>query len=138
MGWGTVYREDHQGETALKRKGQWVLEGGSEQGQVAQGGPGRDTQGSAQRPMGGEGTSCCGGGWAVLGWARPGMSESQTLQLQPWPRPCPAPGAQAPVPSALTHPSLAHRDEGCDYWIRTFVPSSRPGQFTLGNIKSES
>ncbi|XP_043773600.1 neutrophil gelatinase-associated lipocalin isoform X2 [Cervus elaphus] len=28
------------------------------------------------------------------------------------------------------------RDEGCDYWIRTFVPSSRPGQFTLGNIKS--
>ncbi|XP_059869277.1 neutrophil gelatinase-associated lipocalin [Delphinus delphis] len=27
------------------------------------------------------------------------------------------------------------RDEHCDHWIRTFVPSSRPGQFTLGNIK---
>ncbi|XP_059782568.1 neutrophil gelatinase-associated lipocalin isoform X1 [Balaenoptera ricei] len=27
------------------------------------------------------------------------------------------------------------RDERCDHWIRTFVPSSRPGQFTLGNIK---
>ncbi|KAL2782115.1 neutrophil gelatinase-associated lipocalin precursor [Daubentonia madagascariensis] len=23
----------------------------------------------------------------------------------------------------------------CDYWIRTFVPSSQPGQFTLGSIK---
>lgn len=38
-------REDHQGETALKRKGQWVLKGGPEQGQVAQGRPGRDTHG---------------------------------------------------------------------------------------------
>nr|XP_058928652.1 neutrophil gelatinase-associated lipocalin isoform X2 [Kogia breviceps] len=27
------------------------------------------------------------------------------------------------------------RDERCVHWIRTFVPSSRPGQFTLGNIK---
>ncbi|XP_058158340.1 neutrophil gelatinase-associated lipocalin [Dasypus novemcinctus] len=28
------------------------------------------------------------------------------------------------------------RDGRCDYWIRTFVPGSRPGQFHLGNIKS--
>ncbi|XP_048199718.1 neutrophil gelatinase-associated lipocalin [Perognathus longimembris pacificus] len=28
------------------------------------------------------------------------------------------------------------RDQGCDYWIRTFVPSFRPGQYTLGNIRS--
>ncbi|KAI4577602.1 hypothetical protein MJT46_003437 [Ovis ammon polii x Ovis aries] len=32
--------------------------------------------------------------------------------------------------------SILLRDERCDYWIRTFVPSSRPGQFTLGNIRS--
>ncbi|MBZ3889530.1 Neutrophil gelatinase-associated lipocalin [Sciurus carolinensis] len=28
------------------------------------------------------------------------------------------------------------RDQGCDHWIRTFVPTSQPGQFTLGNISS--
>ncbi|XP_057576854.1 neutrophil gelatinase-associated lipocalin [Hippopotamus amphibius kiboko] len=28
------------------------------------------------------------------------------------------------------------RNERCDHWIRTFVPSSQPGQFTLGNISS--
>lgn len=44
-GRGTVCREDHRGETALKRKGQWVLEGGSEQGQMSQGRPGSDRQG---------------------------------------------------------------------------------------------
>ncbi|XP_027472262.1 neutrophil gelatinase-associated lipocalin isoform X1 [Zalophus californianus] len=27
------------------------------------------------------------------------------------------------------------RNQRCDHWIRTFVPSSLPGQFTLGNIK---
>ncbi|GAB1286229.1 Neutrophil gelatinase-associated lipocalin [Apodemus speciosus] len=26
------------------------------------------------------------------------------------------------------------KDQGCRYWIRTFVPSSSAGQFTLGNI----
>nr|XP_060464505.1 neutrophil gelatinase-associated lipocalin-like [Panthera onca]XP_060464506.1 neutrophil gelatinase-associated lipocalin-like [Panthera onca] len=25
--------------------------------------------------------------------------------------------------------------KACDYWIRTFVPCSHPGQFTLGNIE---
>ncbi|KAM5298529.1 neutrophil gelatinase-associated lipocalin [Ctenodactylus gundi] len=28
------------------------------------------------------------------------------------------------------------RGQTCDHWIRTFVPSVRPGQFTLGSIKS--
>ncbi|XP_032721876.1 neutrophil gelatinase-associated lipocalin [Lontra canadensis] len=28
------------------------------------------------------------------------------------------------------------RNESCDHWIRTFVPSLLPGQFTLGDIKS--
>ncbi|XP_002723019.1 neutrophil gelatinase-associated lipocalin [Oryctolagus cuniculus] len=28
------------------------------------------------------------------------------------------------------------RDQRCDHWIRTFVPTSRPGQYNLGNIKS--
>ncbi|VTJ58518.1 Hypothetical predicted protein [Marmota monax] len=28
------------------------------------------------------------------------------------------------------------RDQGCDHWIRTFVPTSPPGRFTLGNISS--
>ncbi|KAK7802714.1 hypothetical protein U0070_007157 [Myodes glareolus] len=32
--------------------------------------------------------------------------------------------------------SILPRDQGCDYWIRTFVPSSRAGRFTLGNIRS--
>uniref|UniRef100_E1B6Z6 Lipocalin 2 n=3 Tax=Bos TaxID=9903 RepID=E1B6Z6_BOVIN len=32
--------------------------------------------------------------------------------------------------------SILLKDDLCDYWIRTFVPSSQPGQFTLGNIKS--
>ncbi|XP_003785477.2 neutrophil gelatinase-associated lipocalin [Otolemur garnettii] len=27
------------------------------------------------------------------------------------------------------------RNGNCDYWTRTFVPSSQPGQFTLGNIE---
>lgn len=31
--------------------------------------------------------------------------------------------------------SILVRDQGCRYWIRTFVPSSRAGQFTLGNIQ---
>ncbi|KAM6183210.1 neutrophil gelatinase-associated lipocalin-like [Erethizon dorsatum] len=26
------------------------------------------------------------------------------------------------------------RGQVCDYWIRTFVPSGQPGQFTLGNM----
>uniref|UniRef100_A0A8C3X312 Lipocalin 2 n=1 Tax=Catagonus wagneri TaxID=51154 RepID=A0A8C3X312_9CETA len=28
------------------------------------------------------------------------------------------------------------RGQRCDHWIRTFVPSLQPGQFTLGHIKS--
>ncbi|XP_028740640.1 neutrophil gelatinase-associated lipocalin [Peromyscus leucopus] len=32
--------------------------------------------------------------------------------------------------------SILLRDQRCDYWIRTFVPSSRAGRFTLGNIRS--
>lgn len=32
--------------------------------------------------------------------------------------------------------SIVVRGQGCRYWIRTFVPSSRAGQFTLGNIHS--
>ncbi|EHH23781.1 hypothetical protein EGK_07324 [Macaca mulatta] len=28
------------------------------------------------------------------------------------------------------------RKEKCDYWIRTFVPGSQPGEFTLGNIQN--
>lgn len=32
--------------------------------------------------------------------------------------------------------SILVRDQGCRYWIRTFVPSFRPGQYTLGNIHS--
>ncbi|XP_004677958.1 PREDICTED: neutrophil gelatinase-associated lipocalin [Condylura cristata] len=31
--------------------------------------------------------------------------------------------------------SILLGDQGCDYWIRTFVPSFQPGQFNLGNIK---
>ncbi|XP_006182010.1 neutrophil gelatinase-associated lipocalin [Camelus ferus] len=27
------------------------------------------------------------------------------------------------------------RDQRCDHWIRTFVPSFQPGQFNLGNIE---
>nr|XP_034351760.1 neutrophil gelatinase-associated lipocalin [Arvicanthis niloticus] len=30
--------------------------------------------------------------------------------------------------------SILVRGQGCRYWIRTFVPSSRAGQFTLGDI----
>ncbi|XP_045879406.1 neutrophil gelatinase-associated lipocalin [Meles meles] len=30
------------------------------------------------------------------------------------------------------------RNESCDHWIRTFVPSLQPGQFTLGDIKSHA
>ncbi|KAB0380731.1 hypothetical protein FD755_008515 [Muntiacus reevesi] len=36
----------------------------------------------------------------------------------------------------VTSTLLRERAGGCDYRIRTFVPSSRPGQFTLGNIRS--
>nr|1L6M_A Chain A, Neutrophil gelatinase-associated lipocalin [Homo sapiens]1L6M_B Chain B, Neutrophil gelatinase-associated lipocalin [Homo sapiens]1L6M_C Chain C, Neutrophil gelatinase-associated lipocalin [Homo sapiens]4K19_A Chain A, Neutrophil gelatinase-associated lipocalin [Homo sapiens]4K19_B Chain B, Neutrophil gelatinase-associated lipocalin [Homo sapiens]4K19_C Chain C, Neutrophil gelatinase-associated lipocalin [Homo sapiens]4ZFX_A Chain A, Neutrophil gelatinase-associated lipocalin [Hom len=32
--------------------------------------------------------------------------------------------------------SVLFRKKKCDYWIRTFVPGSQPGEFTLGNIKS--
>ncbi|KAL1785533.1 neutrophil gelatinase-associated lipocalin [Sigmodon hispidus] len=32
--------------------------------------------------------------------------------------------------------SILLRNQHCDYWIRTFVPSSRAGRFTLGNIRS--
>ncbi|KAL0606431.1 Neutrophil gelatinase-associated lipocalin [Plecturocebus cupreus] len=32
--------------------------------------------------------------------------------------------------------SVLFRKEKCDYWIRTFVPSSQPGEFKLGNIES--
>ncbi|XP_008823561.1 neutrophil gelatinase-associated lipocalin [Nannospalax galili] len=32
--------------------------------------------------------------------------------------------------------SILFRDQRCDYWIRTFIPKSRPGQFSLGNIRS--
>ncbi|XP_006154098.1 neutrophil gelatinase-associated lipocalin isoform X1 [Tupaia chinensis] len=30
------------------------------------------------------------------------------------------------------------RNQRCDHWVRTFVPSFQPGQFNLGNIKSYS
>ncbi|XP_039717569.1 neutrophil gelatinase-associated lipocalin isoform X2 [Pteropus medius] len=32
--------------------------------------------------------------------------------------------------------SILFRDQNCDYFIRTFVPSFQPGQFSLGNIKA--
>ncbi|KAL6036965.1 hypothetical protein STEG23_033499 [Scotinomys teguina] len=32
--------------------------------------------------------------------------------------------------------SILVRDQRCDYFIRTFVPRSRAGRFTLGNIRS--
>ncbi|XP_021519780.1 neutrophil gelatinase-associated lipocalin [Meriones unguiculatus] len=32
--------------------------------------------------------------------------------------------------------SILLRDQGCDYWKRNFVPSSKAGRFTLGNIHS--
>uniref|UniRef100_A0A2K6DNU2 Lipocalin 2 n=1 Tax=Macaca nemestrina TaxID=9545 RepID=A0A2K6DNU2_MACNE len=32
--------------------------------------------------------------------------------------------------------SILFRKEKCDYWIRTFVPGSQPGEFTLGNIQN--
>uniref|UniRef100_A0A9L0T7N3 Lipocalin 2 n=1 Tax=Equus caballus TaxID=9796 RepID=A0A9L0T7N3_HORSE len=31
--------------------------------------------------------------------------------------------------------SILLRDQNCDHWIRTFIPSSQPGQFNLGDIK---
>ncbi|XP_037350107.1 neutrophil gelatinase-associated lipocalin [Talpa occidentalis] len=31
--------------------------------------------------------------------------------------------------------SILLRNENCDYWVRTFVPSFQLGQFSLGNIK---
>ncbi|XP_051022247.1 neutrophil gelatinase-associated lipocalin [Acomys russatus] len=31
--------------------------------------------------------------------------------------------------------SILIRGQDCDYWTRTFVPSSKPGQFTLGNMQ---
>ncbi|XP_049629770.1 neutrophil gelatinase-associated lipocalin [Suncus etruscus] len=32
--------------------------------------------------------------------------------------------------------SILLRDQRCNYWVRTFLPSFQPGQFNLGNIKS--
>ncbi|XP_064231681.1 neutrophil gelatinase-associated lipocalin [Aotus nancymaae] len=32
--------------------------------------------------------------------------------------------------------SVLFRKGKCDYWIRTFVPSSQPGEFKLGNIET--
>ncbi|KAM5329007.1 neutrophil gelatinase-associated lipocalin isoform 1-T2 [Glossophaga mutica] len=32
--------------------------------------------------------------------------------------------------------SILLKGQNCDYFTRTFVPSSRPGQFTLGNIQT--
>lgn len=32
--------------------------------------------------------------------------------------------------------SILLKDQGCDYFVRSFVPSAQPGQYTLGNIKT--
>lgn len=32
--------------------------------------------------------------------------------------------------------SILLRNQDCDYWVRTFVPSFQPGQFNLGNIQN--
>lgn len=32
--------------------------------------------------------------------------------------------------------SILLRDQHCDFWVRTFLPSFQPGQFNLGNLQS--
>ncbi|XP_045429610.1 neutrophil gelatinase-associated lipocalin isoform X3 [Pipistrellus kuhlii] len=34
--------------------------------------------------------------------------------------------------------TLLRRNENCDYFVRTFVRTSRPGQFRLGNIRGRT
>ena len=39
-----------------------------------------------------------------------------------------------------SHPPIFcfHRNQTCDHWLRTFIPTLWRGQFTLGNIERES
>lgn len=117
----TVHRQGHQGETARKREGRWVL--GS---QEAQGSPHRTARDRLRWDWGADG----------LGWTR------GTRILAPPAAALALNSSSAGGPSLhvppLNHTPLPSRDQRCDYFIRPFVPTSRPGQFTLGNIKSES
>lgn len=104
-----------------------MLEGGSKQGQVALGRPGRHSQGQAKSGAERGRASCCGGGWAGL--PLPHQNPGRHL-VQPR-------GSKPECLLSPPHISDSDRDQRCNYFVRTFVPSSQPGQFSLGNIKGE-
>lgn len=81
--------------------------------------------------------SCCGerGGGGL------GCTQGFGIPAPPAPTllpPRPAQGVQACVSPSPTRLSHSHRDQHCDYFVRTFVQTSPPGQFHLGNIEGES
>ena len=64
-----------------------------------------------------------------LSGEEPGPSEGWGVRLLLWH------GGLSPSYPPI---SCFHRNETCDHWLRIFIPSSQPGEFTLGNIERES
>lgn len=120
--WGGEVTPQRHGEEDL-----YILGEGSQWGQA-----GKTQRGKAQihlRCVGG--APCQVWGQAITGWKDRGgghQNSNPTAPIQGAFQPCHTPA----------HSWFSHRDQRCDYWIRTFVPSSRAGRFTLGNIRSES
>lgn len=70
----------------------------------------------------------------ALGWTPgtrfPAPPAAALTSSSPW-------GSSLCVSSLTHYISCSHRNQLCDYFTRTFVPSFQPGQFSLDNIKGE-
>ncbi|XP_016046185.1 neutrophil gelatinase-associated lipocalin [Erinaceus europaeus] len=70
------------------------------------------------------------GKWYVVGLAGNNIRKEEQGQFNMY-----ATNYQLKEDQSYNVTSILFRNQSCDYWVRTFVPSSKPGQFTLGNIQ---
>ncbi|XP_054583036.1 neutrophil gelatinase-associated lipocalin isoform X1 [Eptesicus fuscus] len=71
------------------------------------------------------------GKWYVVGLAGNAVSQTEDGQFKMY-----TTNYELKEDSSYNVTSTLLRDQRCDYFVRTFVQTSRPGQFRLGNIKA--
>ncbi|XP_066112184.1 neutrophil gelatinase-associated lipocalin [Saccopteryx bilineata] len=71
------------------------------------------------------------GKWYVVGLAGNAFSKEEQGQFKMY-----ATNYELKEDHSYNVTSILLRDQHCDYFVRTFVPTSQPGELSLGNIKS--
>ncbi|XP_016067317.1 PREDICTED: neutrophil gelatinase-associated lipocalin [Miniopterus natalensis] len=71
------------------------------------------------------------GKWYVVGLAGNALSEKDRSEFKMY-----TTSYELKEDHSYNVTSTLLRDQGCSYFVRTFVPTSQPGQFSLGNIKA--